>query len=819
MDQRVGEFGPLGLYLRKVLEDSGIDLTPFTTADDSSLAILVESAIPRLRETHPALPAAVSLLALEFPLQLPDPSAQTEALLAALPALETVPHRRPPRRGANETLRQFEKRLRKSFPFKENAAARTKCSVELSRLFVSVSTNFSPAFVYSALSLPPDTSYDQAVASLLYACGLTPTLGNRSSKIASTLVGNPAIAKGLSNALKALGCNSTPLGALLTETNTLQGRGVGTIDLKEEAEYRCDAARVAKKVIKCPDDELRRHIRDIIASELKSVPEFEDTDTWWSRRWQWCVNGTQNSLSNAALKLDSKRWEHTHTRAYRKMAAEAIENDPTSEWDGVTLVSVSPKLEHGKTRAIFACDTLSYFAFARLLDPVQKVWANRRVLLDPGGRGMSFLARKINHGWSRGGVNLMLDYDDFNSQHTTRAMQLVFEELGSLTNYPSEALSSLVKSFDRTYIRVPGGGLERSQGTLMSGHRGTTFINSILNAAYIRWALGAQRFDAMDSLHTGDDVYILSDTLPDALNILRKCRAAGCRMNPSKQSLGRHSAEFLRCAIGKNGAFGYLARAIGSISCGSWMDPSPTVAYESLRNGMSVARSLINRSGFEPYGRILAQSWKDRTYAHCLEDLFSGRASLDGSPVFSNSEVVSTYTARNTATPPEDSFTPVGWGTYASRAYLERHVSPVESTALQMAKTDPLPMLVSLSHQRGLAEPKELGSGQVEIVSDSPVRPRGHAYAFELFAAPPKEGVLERFPLINLVSGRLNATQLRVLVGLAGGDATAPDIKAEAFGPSAVTHRVVGVMPYSDAAALSKKSDAGVIHASLNVAL
>jgi len=832
MSLRVGEFGALGAALDSVINEVNFDRSTFSGCSDSTLAAMVESAIPRLSHIHPALPAAVSLLLLEFPLQLPSPDANTLALLKLAmdcpsPNKNIIKIRKMKKicekngsSSKGSSFQVYEKYLRSKLPFKQNSAARTKCSVELSRLIKAALGLFSSSFVYAALALPEGTTYDQAVASLLYACGLQPTLGARAAHIAAKLVGDPSLAKGLSGALKALGCNSTRLGSLLTEANTLQGRGVGDIDLLDEALYRCDASRVAEKTINVPDEELRRHVKDIISSELKRKPEFEDTDTWWSRRWQWCVNGTENSLSNRALKLDSRRWAATHTRAYRKMAAEALEVEPTSDWDGVTLVSVSPKLEHGKTRAIFACDTLSYFAFARLLDPVQKVWANRRVLLDPGGRGMSFLARKINHGRAAGGVNLMLDYDDFNSQHTTRAMQIVFEELGRLVDYPSDALATLVKSFDLTYVSCPDGSLRRSLGTLMSGHRGTTFINSILNAAYIRWALGAQRFDSTDSMHTGDDVYILADTLPDALDILRKCQKAGCRMNPSKQSLGRHSAEFLRCAVGPHGAYGYLARAIGSVSCGSWIDPSPVMAFEGLRNGMAVARALINRSGFQGYGQLLAQSWKDRTYAPVLQKLFSGEASLDGSPSYSRSEVIPTYTSRLVDTPPDNSGSiPAGWGTAASRSYLDRHVSPVEQSALTLAKVDPLPMLVSLSHQRGLVEKKELGSRRMEIVRSSDVRPRGHAFAFELFDLKPNEGVLGKYPLINLVSGRLSSGQLRLLVGLAGGNSASHDIQREAFGTKLTPHRIVGTMPYSDASALSKVSEDGVIHASLSVAL
>lgn len=820
--QRQGSFGYIGAVLAKVLNRHQSIMRVFDGSTDDGIDSKVNSHLREMYSLDPLLPAAVSLLGLEFPIQLQDPEIHLNQLVrlvkTAPQSYQTVSPARLgrltkwPRRNAEEYLTSL-------FPVKPHPAASTKCNVLLSALIKSAVSSFGANYVKRALTLRRGVTYDQACAALLYAAGLHSHYSATGAILSANLVSDVDLAKGLSNAIKALGCNGIPHGAVLTEAQSLQGRGVGAIDLRKEALYRCSKDKVAESVINVPEDDLRRHIRAVIQAELPGKIDFPDRDKWWSKRWQWCVNGSENSLSDKALKLESSRWKRTHARAYRKMAAEAVEADPTRTWDGVTLVSVSEKLEHGKTRAIFACDTLSYFAFARLLDPVQKAWRNKRVLLDPGGRGMAFLARKINHGRLKGGTNLMLDYDDFNSQHTTRAMQLVFEELGAVTGFPTDDLRTLVKSFETTFISIPSGGLERSQGTLMSGHRGTTIINSVLNAAYIRYAIGGIAFDQMESLHTGDDVYILANSLGEAFKILRAAQAVGCRMNASKQSVGRTCAEFLRCAVGPKGAWGYLARAIGSVTCGSWIDASPSLPFENLRNGMAISRALINRSGWRGFGRLLATGWTQRDYESVLAGLFSGDSSLDGSPVYTRCSSVPTYRSVTIAKPVTADKIPVDWGQNASWDYLRDHTSAIETRAIIMTRSDPLPLLVSLSHKRGLTKGTELGLERTTIVKGPVYRPRRHVWSFELYSRVANRGVLEGYPVLSLIKGRLSRPQLAELVALAGGDPYAKDLEAEAFGEGASTHRIVGSLPYSDAAALSKLAHEGIIHVSFPVNL
>jgi len=690
-----------------------------------------------------------------------------------------------------------------------------KNSLRLSRLIASSHTDVSPVITDRLSRIESGVlSDDQACNIILLAACLYPVLGSYGVDVAVGLVSSLSVAKGLSNALKALGCNSCHLGSMVTEAQALQGRGVGDLDLVDEAAYRCDPLRVREKILDVDPDSLRPHVAALIAAELPQPPELEDRDKWWSRRWLWCVNGSENALSDRALKLSSRLWKATHSRAYRKMAAECVEPDPTKEWDGVTLVSVSPKLEHGKTRAIFACDTLSYFAFARVLDPVQRAWRNRRVLLDPGSGGTVGMVEKIRAMRRRGGVNLMLDYDDFNSHHSNPVMRMVFEELCRHCRVPPNIAAPLVESFDKTFIHFDGR-VERSLGTLMSGHRGTTFINSILNAAYIRAALGPATFDSCDSLHTGDDVYMCVPTLRDCASILDKCRDYGCRMNPLKQSVGYTSAEFLRGSITEKSARGYACRAIASLTCGSWTNPSPLEPLASLKNLQTTVRALINRANTANFTRAVAIASKagaqTRLPVRLLERVLNGSASLDGGPIFGGS---GHYVDIRTSVPPEMSES-IGQGlpNHASRSYLANHVSPIEAVAMSKASVDPLPLLTAQSYAKGWGLSKaETVDVRPRFTVSRPLVVRGSISLEDLVKCKMPVGVLNKYPLIRFVSSRLGGEDLRELVALAGGDPAATDIEVEAFGPQARTHRFVGVIPMSDAAALSQRTELGNVY-------
>jgi len=707
--------------------------------------------------------------------------------------------------------------LAKHYPVKVHAGAANKVNISLPDLMSTLVRMGYTGAVTGVVNLTAGSiTEDQMINLLLYGFTLVHTLGQAAWDIATHFILNPGVAKNVSVALKALGANTSRFGAALVECDVLQGRGAGVLDLTAEARYRCDITSVNTKVIPY-SDELRSHIRAIISAELRGrTCELPDLDTWWTSRWLWCVNGSQTTLASHGLGIDHKMWSHSHDRVYRRMAAEALDREPLTSWSGRTTVSQSIKLENGKQRAIFACDTASYFAFSWILGAVEKIWRDDRVILNPGAGGHLGITKRVRNAQRGGGVNLMLDYDDFNSHHATETMQAVFDELCAAFNAPHWYREKLKTSFTDMHMMIDGVDMTVA-GTLMSGHRGTTFINSVLNAAYIRYAVGGDTFDAMTSLHAGDDVYVRANTLTDCEAILNSASQIGCRMNPTKQSIGYVGAEFLRVAISHDAAYGYLARGISGLVSGNWVTQDVLAPQDALVSAVASVRTLINRSGCVTLPRLLAGClrYTRGVGKRLLTQLLSGSVALDGQPVFNADYVIKTCKLK--AVTPDRVPVSDSWATHASRDYLTAHTSDVERAAMELVGSNALSLLVASSYSKGLNQDFR---SLVAAPTLSHVRSRpavGFISAAVLLERPPDPGILTPYPLVRLYESILSTEDIRTLVLLAGGDPWAPRIREVAFGPVGVTRNIIGALPFGDAANLSRRARVDNIFTLYNV--
>jgi hypothetical protein len=702
--------------------------------------------------------------------------------------------------------------LERCFPVKKHSAAVNKINVHLPGLVGSlVKLGHANTVKHLIYLLAGKVAEDVFINCVIYGYGLRNTFGDQGWDIAVYYTLNPKVAKNVSVALKALGANTSREGALLVEADVLQGRLAGPLSLDDEIDYRCRDEAVANKTIN-KAEELREHVKAIVEAELAGkVTELPDLHNWWSSRWLWCVNGSNNADSSRALGLDPKRDRATHTRDYRRMAAEAVEHEPLTSWDGTTYVSASIKLENGKQRAIFACDTRSYFGFSWLFGAVEKAWANSRVILNPGVGGHIGISRRIRNSQKGGGVNLMLDYDDFNSHHSSDTMKMVTEVLADRFGAPPWYKKVLMDSFDKEYIKHKGE-WRRIVGTLMSGHRGTTMFNSILNAAYVRAAVGGAYFDSLRSLHAGDDVYIRCNTLSDCERILYGCKEFGCRMNPTKQSIGFVGAEFLRVAVGKTASFGYYARAVAGFVSGNWVTFDPLKPLEGLTSAISGCRNLINRSGCQSLAELLAPALRFvRGYGiRKIIALLSGNAALVGAPVFNTDGWIRNYKA---VEPKVDTLSlPSHWSRNATRDYLTDHLSDVEITALSLVGVDAVPLLVASSYSKGLNKSVSQPHVKPVLRALKPRLARGFVGATDLLDDRAERGVLASYPVLRLLENRLSDDDLRFLVRLAGGDHTQKDIRATAFGRESSSKNIIGFLSYGDAASLSKRTTSDNIY-------
>nr|WOZ03705.1 RNA-dependent RNA polymerase [Ustilaginoidea virens RNA virus 16] len=844
--ERAAHYGAIGAAALRYLTENGFDFEAYEAMTSSQQYVVTSvsaryaarltascpvetsllfgvsgsNCIPVYR--HPCLGVFISLCGNRSPVQVcTSDSTVVEMLNIACSSLKPTMAavKRSPNSAKPFTLAELvsSKRVRECFfPYKKHHLAATKANIHLDSLLAGLRTSgFLPQSATLIYMLAGRASDDQVCAALMQWFGLLKALGtDKATLFAAASILEPEAVKGLGTALKALGMGGNAIGSMLIEGQCLLGRGVGEVDLKAEALMRCEEGWVERHVIDADPVQLRAAIRAILQEELGGrLIEFPDLDSFWDSRWQWCVNGAHTTAVDAKAGVDSKSAFTGLSRYYRRMFAEAVDSEPISGWDGDVSVGVSAKLEHGKTRVIFACDTLSYFAFEHLLGPVAAAWQQRRVVLDPGKFGSLGMCGRVNGLRGRGGVNVMLDYDDFNSHHSLQTQKILFEETVAFTNYPKELGEKLVNSFESMYMRTPGG-LIPILGTLMSGHRGTTYINSVLNAAYIRCALGQTEYNRFGSLHVGDDVYMCTPVIEDAVSVLEKCRAYGCRMNTSKQSVGTEAAEFLRMAITPHSARGYLARAVASAVSGNWTSEFRLGPRECLTSMVQTTRSLINRSGGADYATLLTPCVASLTRlgAKKVRLLLSGEVALGEGPSYGSSSYLRRFELQ------EDVATEVGrrlrkeWPEHATTAYLSRAAAPVERRALEIAEVSVKSAMLDSSYRKALASDIDPKLTPMSLVERRLRQLRGAEDAVELLKKPAPRGVLAKYPLLQLVKNRLKPRDLRILLRLVGGDFYARDLNTVAWGAPNCSKVIRGVLPYSDASSLSSRTNSGVIY-------
>jgi hypothetical protein len=649
--------------------------------------------------------------------------------------------------------------------------------------------------------------FDDAAAGVLL-WSITSGLGVFGLRLATCVVNRPALGKAITAYIKSLGGNGRLEGAVLCELNCLAGRAVGELDAKAEICRRAVPSLAKSDVCGLDPEEVRAWARVIIRSELGSAPEFAPIDEFWARRWAWCVNGSHSRIAERELG-DERVTVAEPGRVHRRVFVEGVSHNVLEDWKPRVFYSYSEKLEAGKTRALFAGDSLSYIAFEHLLRPVERVWLNKRVLLDPGSGGSCEMSERVRRLVSSNtdSVYVMLDYDDFNSQHSLEMQQMLFEELIAETNYDKILGMRILDSFKRGRIYWGDKSWKHVSG-LMSGHRATTFVNSVLNRAYMCAASSTFRDKA--GLHVGDDVVSSARSVSEAFSILRECEASGLRMNPLKQSVGRHCGEFLRVATGAKDTCGYLARAIGGAVAGNWVRDYTLQPSEALASMINAGWTIYNRSGGYPVGLLLSgvvNRLTGGTFAS--ERLMCGVTGLGPGPVrLGDADYVErTYVEENWKVDLELA----DKAKKATEAYLRDGLAPVEGAALEMAKTGITTRMVELSYSKTILS-SVAGEG---VMSELCLRDV-HAKAprcvdiGSLLRMQDQHGLLEKYPLVMLVRSSLGRGDLRRLLDMVS-DEWDGDPEEAAFGRDRVDCAVRGFVPYSDAAMLSRRAGGATV--------
>jgi len=414
----------------------------------------------------------------------------------------------------------------------------------------------------------------------------------------------------------------------------------------------------------------------------------------------------------------------------------------------------------------------------------------------------------------------MLDYDDFNSQHSNSSMRILFEETCRYFDYPTDYGDKLCQSFNNSFMRIPGaeGNSEtpnnKIAGTLMSGHRATTFVNSMLNAAYIRLACSPQMYDASGAIHVGDDVYMAVPGFDEGERLLSSLHSFGCRLNVSKQSIGFQSGEFLRMSITDRCAYGYLNRGIASCVSGNWVNTRRLEPGELVSTMIQQVWTLTNRGRTAAYAKVLSYAVSDvtRLDRRLCERILAGTISYNGGPTRPVNGMVDRCTVASIFEQDDTAGVAEKWPKYATTDYLTHVVGDIEVRAMNMTQRSVLPAMLDSSYKKALTSGSQTRRVKFTSRIDKPFIPLGSEDACELLIKAPERGVLTRYPILNFLRPQLTTAQVTELVRMTGVRVDRDNIMVQAWGADAHPTVIVGVASYADASSLSKRARTDCIY-------
>lgn len=322
---------------------------------------------------------------------------------------------------------------------------------------------------------------------------------------------------------------------------------------------------------------LRAALKEIM---IELVQRPQNRDSWADfveSRQTWCSSG---STGGKRLKLSSGERIRLNKHAY----FESLTKEEMIDWlevEPVMQATASEKFEMGKARAIYGTQPLDYSISAYVLDGIESRM-HRVIGVENGLTDQDFIATIIRRcaAVERAGTECtMLDYVDFNYQHTLEAQAAVFDELASALGrrgYHQDKVQAcrwVAKAMMNQKCYFPG--LERKNDQIkqgmFSGCRGTNFINTILNTAYFRtakvWLANHLNLYPIElyNIHQGDDVWISNQSRLWAIALYTVMWATGFIFQPSKQMFDVCRGEFLRVVYTKSGCRGYLGRAISTL--------------------------------------------------------------------------------------------------------------------------------------------------------------------------------------------------------------------------------------------------------------
>lgn len=258
----------------------------------------------------------------------------------------------------------------------------------------------------------------------------------------------------------------------------------------------------------------------------------------------------------------------------------------------------SIKYEWGKVRALYGCDFTSHVNADFGLTMCEDTFPH----FMPTGSSATEDAVRKTMVQMKSGIPFCYDYDDFNSQHSKESMKQVILAwldvyLDCITDEQRLSVLWTAQSVEKQRV-VREGGLEEydADGTLFSGWRLTSFINTALNYVYLVKA-GIKQ-NTLKSLHNGDDVFATLKNMAQGIALINAAESIGVRAQVTKMNIGT-IAEFLRMDLRSQNPTGsqYLTRGVATMVHSRIESEAPLSLSALVQSYHTRAQEVIDRGG------------------------------------------------------------------------------------------------------------------------------------------------------------------------------------------------------------------------------
>lgn len=394
------------------------------------------------------------------------------------------------------------------------------------------------------------------------------------------------------------------------EVNVLVNRIASEIDWNKEY-----LNRTMPNLVNISPEYVYKRAVEVMTTPLEGDKRYNRTSwrKFWSKRWEWATSGAVHSQHKEDHVYFSKDRDFKNKfiaicgMPYFELH-ELLKEEPE------IVCSASIKYEWGKQRAIYGTDLRSYILTTFAFQNCEDLLPNQ-FLIGEQSRA-SLVSAKLGSVLSQR-MPFCMDFEDFNSQHSVETMEAVMQAFYTVySKHMSEeqalAFGWVLQSIRKTIVN-DNIGLKRSYqttGTLMSGWRLTSWMNSICNYIYSTAILG-QSYSSSRAVHSGDDVLIAVNNFDSVLKCVKRAEELNIRLSVKKCNYGS-VAEFLRVDH-VDGTYGqYLPRGIATL-IHSRMESQPAFDVRDLVEATETRLSeFVDRGGHNDLAMRLRNQYFSR---------------------------------------------------------------------------------------------------------------------------------------------------------------------------------------------------------------